>query len=438
MTGEGLPIGRLFGIEIRVSLAWAVLIALVTLIGAEQSTVMAPGLSFALQWVVGGVVAAGFLVSVLAHELAHALTARRRGVPSTVIVLGFVGGLAPLAIQAPRPVDELVIALSGPVLSLAIALAAVPLGVLLLPLDPGFGAIAGGLIVVGGLNLLFGLLSLVPGIPLDGGRVVRALAWARSGDSDRASRVTARVGRVVGWMTIGVGMGIALVQGTVEGLLVLSLGWFLWIGARTLDRRLAMEQLLRGVPVRDAIDRDVQWITPHLTVDTIAGRFEGADRVTALPVVDDGQVVGILGLRRLMRLGRRRFAATRVADVMAIPPQAPILQPGDGLWTALDAINQSGLDGLAVAEDGRLAGVLTRNGLARAVADRMIGRASGSDRGGPPAGGGPARGDDGTANGDGAGSGGGEPATNGDGPAPGGDGPPPDSDRSAAGGGPTP
>jgi len=374
MTPDGVPIGRLFGFEIRVSLAWAVVIAIITILGAEQATLATPELPVVLQWSIGVAVATGFLVSVIAHELAHALVARRRGVRLSVIVLGFVGGLAPLAIQARRPADELAIAVAGPLLSIGLAMAIVPIGVMIGTADQGLEAIAGGVVIVAGLNLVLGVVSLLPGLPLDGGRIVRALAWARSGDQDRATRVTSTSGRLVGWLTIGVGVAIAFLDRPTEGLLVLSLGWLLSTGARTLDRRLGMEQLLRGVAVREAMEADVAWVGPHLTIDTFASRYEGEDGVSALPVVDHEQVVGVLGVRRLKRLGRRRFAETRVSDVMATPPQAPLLSPDDDVWAALDLINQSGLDGLAVAEDGRLAGMLTRRSLGDMVRNRLAAR----------------------------------------------------------------
>jgi Zn-dependent protease/CBS domain-containing protein len=376
VIGDGLAVGRLFGIEIRVSITWAILLALIALVGAEQASLAAPGLPFVLKWVVGAVVAAGFLVSVLAHELAHAMVARRRGVPTTSIVLAFIGGLAPLAIQARRAGDELAIAVSGPALSLALGTVVLALAAGVGLLDPRLGPIAGAMIVVGGLNILLGLLSLLPGYPLDGGRIVRALAWGRSGDTDRATRFTARIGRMLGWTTIGVGVAIAFMDRTTEGLLVLALGWFLTTGARTLDRRLGLEQLLRGVPVRDAMELDVPWVGPQLTIDTFAHRFEGEDGVRAIAVVEDDRVVGVLGIRRLQRLGRRRFASTRVADVMAVPPQVPVLSPDDELWGALDLVNASGLDGVAVAEDGHLAGMLTRRSLSAVVRDRMAARSS--------------------------------------------------------------
>ena len=364
---SGLPIARVLGIEIRISLLWGALIALVTLMGAGQAGAVAPDLAPLLQWAIGAAVALGFLLSVIAHELSHALVGRRYGVESRQIVLGFIGGLAPLSIEAPSPRDELVIALVGPALSLLVAGFAIPFALLALAVGPSLTPVAGGLVVIGGLNLLLGLVSLLPGMPLDGGRVVRALAWARTGDRDRAGRVTARVGRLLGWTLFGVGAALALAEQVTAGLLVICLGWLLTTGARTLDRRVAMETLLRGIPTRDALRRDVPQLAPNLTVDTFADRYQGEGAMAALPVVDDGLVVGVVGVRGLQRLGRRRFAKTRAADVMAVPPQAPILAPGDPLWDAVDLMNTQGLDGLAVAIDGRLEGLLTRDSIGALV-----------------------------------------------------------------------
>ncbi len=378
--GNGIPIVRLFGIEIRVSLAWALLVAMVTIIGVEQATLGSPDLAPVFQWAIGAGVALLFLASVIAHELGHALVGRRRGVPVTSIALGFIGGLAPLSIQAPRPADELVIALAGPMISIIAAAGMLASGLLVGTASPSLGAVGGGLIVVGVLNFILGVLSLVPAMPLDGGRVVRAIAWARTQDTDRASRLTARFGRMVGWLIIGVGVAAALANFVAEGLIALALGWMLTTGARTVERRTAMEELLRGVRVEEAMDRDVPWVGPHLTIDTFASRFEGPDAVTALPVVDGDQVVGVVGRRRLVRLGRRRFGGTRAEDVMARPPQVPLLAPSDRLWDALELLSTGGLDALAVAEHGQLLGLLTRDGASEAIRARAAQRAGGASR----------------------------------------------------------
>ena len=176
MGGNGLPIARLFGIEIRVSFTWAILVAIVTLLGAQQVALTAPGLAAPVQWLIGVAIAVGFLGSVIVHELAHALVGRRYGVESTTIVLGFVGGLAPLSIQAPTPRNELVIALAGPLLSLALGAIMLGLGVLDAVVAPGLGALAGSLVVLGALNVIVAGISLLPGMPLDGGRRARAHA----------------------------------------------------------------------------------------------------------------------------------------------------------------------------------------------------------------------------------------------------------------------
>jgi Zn-dependent protease len=372
----GVPIARLLGIEIRVSFTWAILVAIVTLLGAEQAAITAPGLATPVRWLIGIAIALGFLVSVVIHELAHALVGRRYGVEAKVIVLGFVGGLAPLSIQASTPRRELSIALAGPLVSLALGGGLLAVGVLDALVAPGLGALAGSLVVLGALNVLLAALSLLPGMPLDGGRVVRALAWARTADKDRAGAVTARVGRLLGFTVIGVGIAMALADLATEGLLVVALGWLLTTGARTLDRRLALERLLRGATVRDAMQPAAAWVGPNLTVDTFADRYEGPEGVPAMPVVDDDRVLGIIGRRRLQRLGRRRFGSTRAMDVMAVPPQTPVLAPDDPLWDALDVMNTGGLEGLAVAVEGRLTGMLTRDSVSEAVRLRAAAQAA--------------------------------------------------------------
>jgi Zn-dependent protease/CBS domain-containing protein len=380
MTG-GIPVARLFGIEIRVSISWAILAAVVTIVGAEQAAVTGPALAAPVQWIVGGVVALGFLASVVAHELAHALVGRGRGVPASAIVLGFVGGLAPLSIQASRARDELAIALAGPVLSLIVAGIIVPLAVLAGAADPVFGPVAGGLLLVGGLNLLLGVVSLLPGLPLDGGRVVRALAWSRSGDRDQAGRVTARVGRILGWTTVGIGLALALADQVTPGLFVACFGWLLATGARTLDRRLELEGLLRGVTVGGAMVTDGPRVGPNLTIDTFANRFQGEDAVTAMPVVEDERVLGVIGVRRLQRLNGRKYATTRAADIMATAPGAPLLAPGSALWDAVDTLHTSLLDGLAVVEDGRFLGMVTREAVAAVIRDRVAAGETGGTAG---------------------------------------------------------
>jgi Zn-dependent protease len=363
----GVPIARLLGIEIRISLAWAILLAIVTVIGVEQAALATPTLDPIVEWLIGALVAVLFLVSVIGHELCHAVVGRRRGVPSTAIVLGFLGGQAPLSIQASRPRDELAIAISGPIVSWVAGVTFTALGLAAGAAASEPGPVAGGLLVVGVLNGVLGTLSLIPAMPLDGGRALRAVLWGWAGEQDRASVYTARIGRIVGWILIGIGIAAAFAELVTEGVVLLALGWMLTTGARTVERRTAMERLLRGVHVEDAMDRDVGWVGPQLTVDTFADRLQGPDGLPAIPVVDGETVVGVVGRRGLARLGRRRLGGMRAGEVMASPPTAPLLSPDDPLWDALEALSNGSLDGLAVTEHGRLAGMLTRDGVSAAI-----------------------------------------------------------------------
>jgi Zn-dependent protease len=367
----GIAIARIAGIEIRVGFAWAFFVALVTIVGSQQAAELAPGMGPVLQLIVGLLVAFSFLATVVAHELGHAVVGRRRGVPATAIQLGYIGGLAPLAIEAARPRDELVIAIVGPLISFLIAVLLIPLALVVALGGDALAPVAGAILVIGGLNLVLAALSMLPGLPLDGGRIVRALAWLRTGDKARAGRVAAKVGRLLGWTLVGGGLALTILDQITAGILLLLLGWFLSSGAKTMEKRLGLEDLMLGATVGDATTADVPRIGPHLTIDTFADRYDGEDGVTAMPVVDGDRVLGVIGIRRIRRLGRRRFASTRASDIMATPPQAPFLSTGADLWTAVELINRLGTDGLAVVEEGALVGMVTRASIGGLVARRM-------------------------------------------------------------------
>ena len=367
----GIPVVSLFGIEVRVTVTLAVMAGIVALIGADQAATLAPGMAVALQWVVGAGVAASFLVSVTVHELAHALVGRRHGVATTSVVLGLVGGLAPLSIEAAEPKDELAIALAGPLASLVIAVIVLPAGIALGFLGSAAGPIAGALFVVGALNLMIGLASLLPGLPLDGGRVVRAVAWARTGDRDRAAAASVRAGQLLGWVTVGVGVVVILVDDPVLGLMLVALGWLLGGASRGLEQRAALEHAVRGITVAEALVADVPHVGSGLTLDTFAAQLGVGGAPIAVPVVDDGRVVGVVGVTALRRLGRGKLATARAGDVMAAPPLAPLVATTDPIWAVMETMQRRSLDGLAVVEEGRLVGMITRESAAEAVRSRL-------------------------------------------------------------------
>jgi len=283
----------------------------------------------------------------------------------------FFGGSASFHLESERPRDEVVIALAGPLVSLAIG------GVLAIV---GFAAsftsvvlvqaIGGVAVVLAALNLLLGGANLVPAYPLDGGRLVRAIVWARSGDERKGSRFAAMTGRVSSWALLGAGFAIILARDTWDGLMLGLSGWFLGSASRAIIRRLDVQDLLQGLSVGDVMERGVSSIPPNLTVDTFAQRVLDGSDAPALPVVSDEQIVGIVGIAQLRRLRRGSWATTRAEDLMVAPPLMPIAAAGDTLWSALDRLRRSGLDGLPVAEGAGLLGVVTRQAILATVQSR--------------------------------------------------------------------
>ena len=368
---NGIPVARLFGFEIRIHPSWVLIVAFITVVVVGQLEEQAPDLPVVGRWLMGGVIAGAFLLSVLAHELGHGVAARRRGLDVGPITVYFFGGSASFHLESERPRDEAVIALAGPLVSIAIG------GVLAIV---GFAAsftsvvvvqaIGGVAIVLAALNLLLGGANLVPAYPLDGGRLVRAIVWARSGDERKGSRTAAMTGRISSWVLLGAGFAIILARDTSDGLMLGLSGWFLGSASRTIMRRLDVQDLLQGLIVGDVMERGVSSIPPNLTVDTFAQRVLDGSDAPALPVVSDEQIVGIVGIAQLRRLRRGSWSTTRAEDLMVAPPLLPIAAAGDTLWSALDRLRRSGLDGLPVAEGAGLLGIVTRKAILATVQSR--------------------------------------------------------------------
>jgi Zn-dependent protease/CBS domain-containing protein len=364
----GIPIARIFGIEIRVQLGWVIVLALIAVIAVGQLTAIDPELEAVMSWVLGGIVALGFFVSSVSHDLAHALVARRRGVKVETIGVAFFGGSTPFDPASPNPGDDAAIAASGPLTSIGIAAVLFAASVGLATVGNRIDAGVGVLSVLVLLNLLLGVINLVPAYPLDGGRIVRDLAWRRSGSERTGWRVASLTGRATGFVVIAIGVALILPNGDFTGAMVALTGWFLILSANAVRDRVKLDDLVGGRSVRDAMETDPPTVQPSLTVDTLAAQLLGAGSpVTAVPVVHGDEVVGLLGIGQVRRLRPNTWAATRVEDVMVKPPRLSVLAPGDPLKAALERIQRAGVDGLPVLEDGALVGVVTRRSIAGLV-----------------------------------------------------------------------
>ena len=368
----GVPIARIFGIEIRVQLAWILVLALIAALAADEIQQAAPLLDIAVVWGLAAVVAAGFFISSAIHDLVHAIVARSRGVAVPSIAVSFFGGSTPLDPTAPNARDDLAIAAAGPLASLGIAGAFGLLAAGASGIGADFADLSTTLAALLVLNLLLGAVNLVPAYPLDGGRIIRAVFWRRTGSERLGWRAAATSGRLSGLLAVGFGLYVLLLGNTTNGAMIALSGWFLILSARTIRDRVRVEELIGGLHVRDAMEDASVTVHPALTVDTFASQLlEGESPTTAVTVTDGDAVVGIVGVRQVRGLRRDKWATTRVEGLMVKPPRMTVLSPDDDLPTAVASLTGANLDGLPVVEDGALVGVLTRPGIGRVVAARM-------------------------------------------------------------------
>jgi len=368
----GVPVARLFGIEIRVQVAWILPLALVAVLAVDEIQTSSPTLEPVTAWGLGAMVAAAFFLSSLVHDLVHAIVARSRGIPVTAIAVSFFGGSTPLDPTAPSPSDDLAIAASGPLASLAIAGACGILAAATASLGGDLGLLAVPLVALLVLNGLLGGINLVPAYPLDGGRIVRAIAWRRTGSEQSGWKAAALSGRISGFVGVVVGIGVLLLGYTTNGAMIALSGWFLILSSRTIRDRLRVDELIGDLHVRDAMEPATITVHPGLTLDTFANQLlDGENGTTAVPVTEDDKVVGLVGLRQVNRTRRDKWPLTRVADVMIKPPRLPFLKPDDPLPGAVASLQRANIDGLPVLEDGALVGLVTRPGIGKLVAGRM-------------------------------------------------------------------
>ncbi|MFI8239238.1 site-2 protease family protein [Streptomyces sp. NPDC085866] len=367
---ETLSLGRIAGV--RVGLHWSVLVivALVAVALARGRFPAAhPGHSAAVYWGLALLTALVFLGSLLAHELAHAVVARRNGVQVDGITLWMLGGAARLHDEAPTPAAELRIAGVGPLTSLLA-------GGLLAGVAAGLKALhASGLVIeafawLAAINILLAVFNALPAAPLDGGRLLRAYLWHRTGDRLRATRGASSAGRALGWFMVVTSFLAVLYGRDLSGLWPALIGWFLIAAATAEARQAEMRSLLRGVPVSRAMTPDPVTVPATATLtDFLAEGPFGHYRHSAFPVLAaDGSVSGVLTLRRVDATPPQARARTLVHEVMRPLDEVVTAAPEEPLLDLLPRLEASPVRRALILDEGRLVGILTIADISRALA----------------------------------------------------------------------
>jgi Zn-dependent protease/predicted transcriptional regulator len=354
--GGTVTLFRIRGIPVRVHASWLVIYGLIAWsLAVGYFPQVLPAATPVTSWVSALLAALLLFVSVFLHELSHALVALRHGIPVSSITLHVFGGVSALQHEPDRPGAEIVIAVVGPLTSFAIAGVVAVLAALLQPGGTA-AAVMQYLVLV---NVVVGLFNLVPGFPLDGGRVLRALLWKARGDLGWATRVASRTGEQFGLVLIALGTWRAVAGQFLGGLWFVVIGLFLRQAAVASYQQLVVRRSLEPRKIRDAMARHVVHVPPDLPVAALVDDFFWRHHVSSFPVVDGGRVMGIVGIHDLGAVPRDRWPATTVGEVMRPLTEALVARPDDSLLQAFEKVSRNGIGRLAIVEGEHLVGYLS-------------------------------------------------------------------------------
>jgi Zn-dependent protease/CBS domain-containing protein len=359
-----LQLGRIAGIRIGVNWSWLIVFALIVWsLAAAVFPSQNPGLSDGEYVAMAVVAALLFFASLLLHELGHALQARRDGVEIEGINLWLFGGVAQFKGGFPSAGAEFRIAIAGPLVSLA-------LGVLFVVVAAFAGlpnAVDGVVAWLGFTNLILLAFNMLPALPLDGGRVLRSALWHFRGDLQWATWVASGVGRGFGFLFIGLGVFMLIVEGAFSGAWLAFIGWFLLQAATVEARYVATKQALDGLRVRDLMIREPVTVEADLNLGQFMDDIAWSRRYTTYPVLERGRPIGLLAFRSVASVPRDEWNTSRVRDTMIPREEVPELDEDEPAIDALAELSASEVNRGLVVDGERLAGFISITDLARAL-----------------------------------------------------------------------
>lgn len=355
MSRHGIPIGRIFGISIDLDYSWFLIVGLITWTLAEGYFFpQFPAWTRSEYWLTGFLAAILLFVSVLIHELTHSVVAQKFGIPVPRITLFLFGGVSQIATEAPTPGIEFWIAVVGPIASLILAAFFWEIEPLVAPVQP-LSALARYLALV---NVALALFNLIPGYPLDGGRVFRALLWRITHNHHRATMAAGVTGRFFGFLLVFWGVWQVLRGNFGGGIWIALIGWFLESAAASQIQQEGLKSLLDGHLVADAMQRHLVEVPAESTVQELARQ--------ALPsawpavVTHAGVPEGMVTLGQMRSVPRAEWPITKAGQIMVPLPELITTRPDVVLWSALEKMGRDGANQLIVLDGDRVVGVLSR------------------------------------------------------------------------------
>lgn len=359
MFSNAIRLFTLDGFEIRVDPSWFLIAALITWSLATQFfPTTLPDQSQAAYLALAFIAMLGFFGSLLLHELAHSVVARRYGVKIKGITLFLFGGVAQLENEPPTASSEFWIAIAGPAMSVALGLALW----LISGLAQAMGtppALIMVLVYLATINIILAIFNMVPAFPMDGGRILRAYLWNRNGDVLKATRTAARSGTFFGYTLMALGT-VAVLQGTVStGFWYILIGFFVLSAARSAYQTQLLQSAFEGKTVASIMIRHPVIVSPEITLSEFVNQVMLKYRVSFAPVVTDGVLIGQIDRHALSAVERDKWTSTRVGDVYAGLDEAATIPPDMPVQSLIELIERTGTRKFLVVDDHKLLGVVT-------------------------------------------------------------------------------
>jgi Zn-dependent protease/CBS domain-containing protein len=359
---SNIRLGRFFGVEVGLHYSWFLIALLITMSLSAQFQAANASWGAGLIWAVSIVTAILFFVALLAHEMSHALVARARGLTTKAITLFALGGVAQIEKEPEDAKTEFWVGIIGPISSAVIGL--ISLGI---ARAAGWHAgaqpntpIAAMFLWLGYINLMLAAFNMIPGFPLDGGRILRAIIWWSTGSGDRATQLAARIGQAVALVFIALGIFRFFGGAGFGGLWIAFIGWFLLQAAGASYTTVSVMKSLEGVRVGDVMTRDCESLDGNLNVQNFVEEHLLRSGRRCFVVEQHGEVVGLVTPHEIRGLERQRWPYTTLHDVMRPLDQVHTVTPATLVSEALETMGRDDVNQLPVVSNNHLEGVVSR------------------------------------------------------------------------------
>jgi Zn-dependent protease len=372
MLRGGIPIGKAFGISIRLHYSWFFIFALITwALAANYFPNTQPTWSLVMKIGAGLITSFLFFGSVLVHELIHSLVALREGIQIHSITLFILGGVSQMTGEPKTAKDEFRMAGAGPLSSLV-------LGGIFFGLYFSLSSITtqaaqfGAAIAyyLGFINILLGVFNLIPGFPLDGGRVLRSLLWWRNNNLQRATKIASNIGRAFGFLFIFVGIWLIFSGNFFNGIWLALIGWFLERAAVGSYRQMLLQDMLKGHVASDVMSQECMVVPPDITVERLVNENILTSGRRCFPVTSDGHVEGLITMHNIRAVPRDRWGSELVRDAMTPLDSIKSVGPNEDLNTVLQIIAQDDVNQVPVIYQGKIIGMVGRDNIINFVNTR--------------------------------------------------------------------